>query len=223
MWLLPLAASFVLLVVCCFLGRGRMARSPSERAAPTIVLQEVPTSEDGAVAARADTPVREEPRTPSGNRAGQIAGAGVDPLDITLDLGGRKGQRAKATRDPQLVSRDEEERSRFTDAQPMKFDADNGSQWGSFELVGGHGYEGEIDKRGKMHGAGTIHYPDGSVQVCRFVRDKPVGEGTLWSPDRRHVIKLIAGVEAAEAISVEDGKRITARTTFGSMFARPWE
>ena len=83
-------------------------------------------------------------------------------------------------------------------------------------------YDGEVNRRGQMDGCGVIHYPDGSAQVCRFQLDEPVGEGTMWSPDRQRVWRLVAGQDALQEISLAEGKRITQRITFGSMFASPW-
>ena len=85
------------------------------------------------------------------------------------------------------------------------------------QLKGGHVYDGHVNTSGQMHGCGVLHYPDGCAQICMFCEDVPIGEGALWSPDRRQVVLLRSGVNQ-ECIPFERGKRITQTLLFGSVF-----
>ena len=74
-----------------------------------------------------------------------------------------------------------------------------------------HQVRAPIPRSGKKEGRGTFGYADGRVEVGTYVADTDVGEGAMWSSDRRMAWRILQdGLEVAE-ISVAEAKRIAER------------
>lgn len=66
-------------------------------------------------------------------------------------------------------------------------------------------------RAGRKDGRGTFGYADGRVEVGTYVADTDVGEGAMWSSDRRTAWRILQdGLEVAE-ISIAEAKRIAER------------
>ena len=75
--------------------------------------------------------------------------------------------------------------------------------------LSGNKYHGQW-RAGMKHGHGMFGYADGRVEVGTYVRDSDVGEGAMWSADRRTAWRIVEdGVEVAE-ISLDEAMRIAA-------------
>lgn len=76
---------------------------------------------------------------------------------------------------------------------------------GTMTYINGEVYEGswEEDQR---HGSGVYHWKDGRADVCKFHRQKIVGDGCRWNPKRQSVWLLRDGEMVMESpVSVEFG------------------
>ena len=63
---------------------------------------------------------------------------------------------------------------------------------GTMTYANGDRYEGSW-VQDQRHGSGIYHWKDGRSDVCKFHRQKIVGEGCRWSPDRQSVWLLRDG------------------------------
>ena len=73
----------------------------------------------------------------------------------------------------------------------------------------GNVYEGEY-KADKQEGRGTYRYADGSVEVGCCKGDKLVGEGVMWSADKKAAWRLRDGAKDGK-ISLKEAAAIAAR------------
>lgn len=76
--------------------------------------------------------------------------------------------------------------------------------------LSGNQYHGQW-KQGKKDGHGTFGYADGRVEVGTYKQDTDVGEGAMWSADRRTAWRILQdGLEVAE-ITLEEARSIAER------------
>ncbi|KAL7504684.1 hypothetical protein ACHAXN_002269 [Cyclotella atomus] len=82
---------------------------------------------------------------------------------------------------------------------------------GTMTYMNGEVYEGswEEDQR---HGSGVYHWKDGRADVCKFHRQKIVGDGCRWNPKRQSVWLLRDGEMVMESpVSVEFGMEMAKK------------
>ena len=66
-------------------------------------------------------------------------------------------------------------------------------------------------RAGKKDGKGTFGFADGRVEVGTYKADNDVGEGAMWSADRRTAWRIVDdGLEVGE-ISLEEAQQIANR------------